>query len=198
MRFASMRLVALCIVVACCIFAAATTPTSAGHSAAACGSRLWGLKTLSDPGRRLIYLRPRPTTIAEVNARPMPRRTPTWRSQGYAHRVWELVAQIVEYKLEADGDIHLILFDGGDYMIAELPSPACVPRRSRDRRAIVSARRTFESSCGPVTNRWQFLGAVVSMSGVGFWDFPHGQRGHARNYAELHPVTGIRFIAGCS
>ena len=131
MRFASMRLVALCIVVACCIFAAATTPTSAGQSAAACGSRLWGLKTLSDPGRRLIYLRPRPTTIAEVNARPMPRRTPTWRSRGYAHRVWELVAQIVEYKLEADGDIHLILFDGGDYMIAKLPSPACVPRLPR-------------------------------------------------------------------
>ncbi len=39
---------------------------------------------------------------------------------------------------------------------------------------------------------------IVYMSGVGFWDFPHGQRGHARNYADLHPVTGIRFIAGCS
>jgi len=198
MRFASLRHVALWIVVACGIFAAATTAISAGQSAAACGPRLWGLKTLSDPGRGLIYLRPRPTTIAEVNARPMPRRTPTWRSQGYARHVWKLVAQIVEYKFEANGDIHLILFDGGDYMIAKLPSPACVPRRSRDRRAIVSARRTFESHCGPVTNRWQFLGAIVYMSGVGFWDFPHGQRGHARNYAELHPVTGIRFIAGCS
>jgi hypothetical protein len=198
MRFVSTRFGALCIVVACGIFAAATTPTSAGQSAAGCGSRLWGLKTLSDPGRRLIYLRPRPTTIAEVNARPMPRRTPNWRSRGYARHVWELVAQIVEYKLEANGDIHLILFDGGDYMIAKLPSPACLPRRSRERRAIVSTRRKFESSCGPVTNRWQFLGAVVTMTGVGFWDFPHGQRGHARNYAELNPLTAIRFIAGCS
>jgi hypothetical protein len=36
------------------------------------------------------------------------------------------------------------------------------------------------------------------MSGVGFWDFPHGQCGHARNYAELHPVTWLRLIAGCS
>jgi hypothetical protein len=198
MRFASMRLVALFIVVACGIFAAATTPTSVGQPVAGCASRLWGLKTLSDPGSRLIYLRPRPTTIAELNARPMPRRTPTWPSRGYARHVWELVAQIVEYKLEANGDIHLILFDGGDYMIAKLPSPACVPKRSRKRRAIVSTRRIFESSCGPVTDRWQFLGAVVTITGVGFWDYPHGQRGHARNYAELHPVTGIRFIAGCS
>src|SRR5215210_7803570 len=118
MRLASMRLVALCIVVAGGIIAATTTPTSAGQPAAACGSRLWHLKTLSDRGRSLIYLRPRATTIAEVNARPMPQRTPSWRSRGFARRVWQLVAQIVEYKLEADGDIHLILFDAGAYMIA--------------------------------------------------------------------------------
>jgi hypothetical protein len=197
MQFASMRLVALFFVVAGGIIAATTTPTSAGQSAAACGSRLWGLKTLSDARRTLIYLRPRATTIAAINARPMPRRTPSLRSRGFARRVWQVVAQIVEYKLEDDGDIHLILFDAGAYMIAELPSPACLPRTSRDRRAIISARRTFESRCGPVTNRWRPLGAVVYISGVGFWDFPHLQRGHARNYAELHPVTGLRLVAGC-
>jgi hypothetical protein len=26
----------------------------------------------------------------------------------------------------------------------------------------------------------------------------HGQTGAARNYTELHPVTGVRFIAGCA
>jgi hypothetical protein len=198
MRFASLRLVALCFVVAVGVIAAAATPTSAGQTAAACGSRLWGLKTLSDTGRTLIYLRPlATTTIAEVNTRPMPQPTPSWRSRGFARRVWMLVAQIVEFKLEDDGDIHLILFDAGAYMIAKLPSPACVPRTSRDRGAIISARRSFESRCGPVNNRWQPLGAVAHITGVGFWDFPHGQRGHARNYAELHPVTGIRFVAGC-
>jgi hypothetical protein len=192
-----MRLVAVGIV-AGGIVASATTSTSAGQSAAGCGSRLAGLQTLSDPGRRLIYLRPvAATTIADVNARPMPQPTPTRRSRGFARRVWQLVAQIVEYKLEEDGDIHLILFDGGTYMIAALPSPACVPTTSRNRRAVLSARRTFESRCGPATNRWQFLGAVVYISGVGFWNFPAGQRGHARNYAELHPVTAIRFVVGC-
>jgi hypothetical protein len=32
-------------------------------------------------------------------------------------------------------------------------------------------------------------------SGVLFFDFPHGQSGHARNYAELHPVTGFRVLS---
>jgi hypothetical protein len=31
-------------------------------------------------------------------------------------------AQIVPYKLEADDDIHLVLFGGGSYMIAEMPA----------------------------------------------------------------------------
>jgi hypothetical protein len=42
------------------------------------------------------------------------------------------------------------------------------------------------------------LGAVAYISGVGFWDFAHGQHGHASNYAELHPVTGLGLIADCS
>jgi hypothetical protein len=58
-------------------------------------------------------------------------------------------------------------------------------------------RRLFESRCGPAIDSWQPLGAVVRISGVGFWDFPHGQTGAARSYAELHPVTALRLLAGC-
>ena len=56
----------------------------------------------------------------------------------------------------------------------------------------------FESRCGAATDQWRSLGAVAEIAGVGFWDFPHGQDGAARNYAELHPVTRIKFIAGCA
>ena len=191
-----MRLVALCIVVAGGIFATATTSTSVGQSAAACGSRLRALKTLSDPGRRLIYLRPRPTTIAEVNARAMPGRTPTWRSRGYARHVWELVAQIVEYKLEADGDIHLILFDGGDYMIAKLPSPACVPKRSRDRRRDrlgpahlrVELRTGYEPLAIPRSGRVHYWRRLLGLPARPAWPrtqlrraaSPHGDPHHRR------------------
>jgi len=35
---------------------------------------------------------------------------------------------------------------------------------------------------------------VVTISGVGFFDIPHTQKPHAGNFAELHPVTGIKFV----
>jgi len=56
---------------------------------------------------------PRPTTIALIDARPMPHPAPTTRSTGYQRRVWQVVAQIVQFKGEDDSDIHLILFDTG-------------------------------------------------------------------------------------
>ena len=78
-----------------------------------------------------------------------------------------------------------------------MPAAACLPRETRDRRGIINARRVFVRRCGAATDTWRQLGAVAWISGVGFWDFPHGQSGHARNYAELHPVTAIRLISGC-
>jgi hypothetical protein len=99
--------------------------------------------------------------------------------------------------LEEDSDIHLILFDKGHYLIAEMLLGSCLPKTTRDGRAIIHARATFISKCGQATSSWQSLGAVAYISGVGFWDFPHGQSGHAPNYAELHPVTGLRIVSGC-
>jgi hypothetical protein len=68
-------------------------------------------------------------------------------------------------------------------------------RRATKRR--YAARARFVSRCGFPISDWQPLGAVAYVTGVGFWDVPHGQTGHARNYSELHPVTALRFLAGC-
>jgi hypothetical protein len=178
--------------------AAGTEPSSVAASpTSACGVELWPLKTLSDPQRKLVKLRPRNTTIAAIDALPMPPSAPTTRSTGFQRRVWRVVAQIVQFKLEEDSDIHLILFEKGHYLIAEMPLGSCLPKKTRDRKAIIRARATFTSKCGQPTSAWQSLGAVAYISGVGFWDFPHGQSGHAANYAELHPVTAIRIVSGC-
>jgi hypothetical protein len=166
------------------------------HDRVACGVELWSLKTLSDPQKALVRLRPISTTVAAINARPKPNPTPTTRNTLYERRVWRVRAQIVEFKLEADDDIHLVLFERGSYMIAEMPSASCLVG-TRDRRAIVAARNLFIRRCGAPSESWQSLGAVAYISGVGFWDFPHGQTGAARNYAELHPVTGLRVVSGC-
>ena len=114
-----------------------------------------------------------------------------------ARQVWRVKAQIVQYKLEDDFDIHLILFAQGRYLIAEMPLAGCLPRRTRDRAAIAAVRARFERKCGAASSQWRYLGAVALISGVGFWDIPHSQAGHARNYSELHPVTGLKLIAGC-
>src|SRR5947208_2901401 len=41
------------------------------------------------------------------------------------------------------------------------------------------------------------IGAIVYVRGVGFWSQRRSLRGAARNGAELHPVTGLRIVAGC-
>jgi hypothetical protein len=192
----------LCVAVAlgtAAVVAATITPTAATPSArAACGVELWSLKTLSDPLRYRVNLHPRNTSVAAINRQSRPYPTPTTRNTAYERRAYRVAAQIVQFKLEEDSDIHLILFWGGRYMIAEMPFAGCLPQRTRDRRAIVAARNLFVRRCGFPTTSWQSLGAVAYISGVGFWDIAHGQRGAARNYAELHPVTGLRFVAGCA
>lgn len=106
-------------------------------------------------------------------------------------------AQITEFKLEGDSDIHLILFDAGSYLIAEMPAARCISKKARDRKAMIAVRKKFETQCGKPTTEWQPLGAVVYISGVGFLDRLRSQNPHAGNFAELHPVTGLEIVSGC-
>jgi hypothetical protein len=62
-------------------------------------------------------------------------------------------AQITEFKIEGDSDIHLVLFGDGGYLIAEMPAAQCLPNKTRDPKAIVAARTRFETGCGQPTNK---------------------------------------------
>jgi hypothetical protein len=176
---------------------AATAPAHSQESGKGCNVRLKELKTLSDPQRKLVNLHPKNTTAAAINALPQSHPTPKTRSTDFSRRVWRVTAQITEFKLEGDSDIHLVLFDANSYLIAEMPEAQCLPKKTRDRKAIIAARKKFETSCGKPTNTWKQLGAVATISGVGFFDIPHTQKPHAVNFAELHPVTAIKFVSGC-
>ena len=193
-----LRFGALVALTALAVLAAGTiAETSARTSAIRCDRTLHALKTLSDPQSRFVNFRPRTTTIRGINSRRRPHPTPTERNNAFERQVWRVKAQIVKDRLDDHGDIQLVLFDRGSYMIAELPAPACLPRATRARQAIVRARRRFERGCGVAARSWTNQGAVAYISGVGFWDIPNRQIGHARNYAELHPVTGVTFVSGC-
>jgi hypothetical protein len=151
------------------VLAASRIDANGTPTAVACGVELWSLKTLSDPQRALVKLRPKSTSVAAINRLPMPHPTPSTRKTVFERRVWRVRAQIVEYKLEDDQDIHLVLFDRGAYLIAEMPSGACLTARTRDRRALVRVRRVFETRCGAATSSWRPLGAesaVVAASAV--------------------------------
>jgi hypothetical protein len=179
---------------------ALTASTAAARrTVVACSSENAGLKTFSDPERNLVRLRAKPTTVATLNGLRSPRPTPTTRTTGFQRRVWQVRAQIVEYRLEQDGDVALVLYDGKrSYVTAAMPGSGCLSAKTRVREAIEGARALFEGLCGPARPSWRPLGAVVQIEGVGYWDFPRRQTGHARNYAELHPVTKVRLVAGCA
>jgi hypothetical protein len=162
-----------------------------------CGGQLWRLKTFSDPQRNSVQMDAAPTTIEAIGARPYPRPIPRRRRTPFQHQNWEVVAQITQFRLDAGG-IRLVLYDHNSYMNAVIPIPSCLSSRTRARSAILGAWRTLSLGCAQADGSWQSLGAIAYVSGVGYWSQRIGRHGAARNGAELHPVTGLRVVAGCS
>jgi len=131
-----------------------------------------------------------PTTIAHLAAlTPPPVLPQASRIPPAEVTVYQVTATLGGYKIEADRDVHAVLSDGTQTMIAELPDPACAAG-SRFLPQITAARNWFDARFHP-TDAWQHAGAVVTVTGVGFWDFLHGATGQAPNGIELHPVLGI-------
>jgi hypothetical protein len=178
--------------------AAAVAPTATPKpSAERCGGILWRLKTFSDRQRGLVRLTPRQTTIKALGTRSFPDPLPRSRRTSFQRQTWEVVAQITEYRLDGN-ELRLVLFDDGAYINAVIPAPSCLPRATRARAAITSVWTRFSTGCGHPQRSWQSQGAVVYVSGVGFWSSRfRDRRGAAGNGAELHPVTGLRTVAGC-
>ncbi len=105
---------------------------------------------------------------------------------------------LVEYKLETDSDYHLVLSDGnGHTMIAEIPDPTCVGSGSPLAGGITTARNEFDAKYKP-TSSFQTANVPVTVTGVGFFDFLHGQTGVAPNGIELHAVQDVQFGSGTS
>ena len=188
---------ALVLLAATAFAAAAAGRDAAGPTASRCGGELWRLKTLSDPGRNTVQLEATDTTIAAIGKRPYPRPVPKLRRTAFQRHTWQVPAQITKFRVATDG-IRLELFDHGAYLNAVIPTPDCLSNVTRARKDILSAFSLFTTECGhPTTRDWQSLGAIVFVRGVGFWSQRGPQRGAARNGAELHPVTGLRIVAGC-
>jgi hypothetical protein len=158
---------------------------------ATCGFERWPVKTLSDPQAREVEYAPHPATVRYLGS--LPARPGGQDSRGpLEKRTFAVQARLVGVKREEDSDYHLILAAGGATMIAEMPLVGCTSG-AQHRYAMTAARAELERAVGgPVGSSWIHPALRVRVVGVLFFDFPHGQSGHARNYAELHPVIGFR------
>lgn len=165
-----------------------------------CGGYAWRVLTLSDPDRGKLSLRPRDTNIAQLASfKPPARIVQTRRSSWFQRRTWRLEVIVDRYRIGSDGEIALVLYDipTGRYMNAYFANPHCLSAKTRDRRALVAARKVFTSHCPPVKSSWQLLGISAKITGVGYWNPVRTTRGALPNGAELRPIVGFQIVSGC-
>src|SRR5215472_10120080 len=166
---------------------------------ARCGVERWSVKTGTDTDAQQVDLaNPKPAAIADlVQLTPPAPIPPDNRVAPTETTVWVLNATLTDYKHEegrtGDNDYHLVLDDGqGNTMVAEIPSPDCVDDSSPFAAQIAGARADFDAQLSAA--QWfQTANIPVQVTGVGMFDFPHGQHGAAPNVIELHPVLAIVF-----
>jgi len=164
-------------------------------SAFACGVERWSVKTGTDPDAHLVNLNaPTTTTISNLRSLTAPNPIPANnRVQPTETTLWVINCTLTEYKLESDEDYHLVIADSsGNTMITEIPAPTCVGSGSPFLSGITNARNEFNAKFN-VTTSFQTANIPVQVTGVGMFDFLHGQTGVAPNGIELHPVLDIIF-----
>lgn len=158
--------------------------------ATGCGVERWAVKTLTDPGATRVSLTPQASTVATLGSIAPPKDA-TDRVAPTETTVFRLTdVRMTAFKQEADSDIHVALEDDqGNTMIAEFPAATCdTTAPAKLRTMMTDARGDFTTACGQPSNRYKKLKGTATITGVGFFDRIHGQRGVAPNGIELHPV----------
>src|SRR5215471_4381784 len=163
-----------------------------------CGVERWSVKTGTDADVGLVNLNsPTSTAITSMRAFTAPNPIPANnRISGPETTVWVINATLTLFKLESDSDYHLVIQDAsGNTMITEIPSPSCVGSGSPFLSGITNARAQFDARFTATTS-FQTANIPVQVTGVGMFDFLHGQTGVAPNGIELHPILNIVFNPG--
>ena len=169
-----------------------------------CGTERWPVKTLSDVDARSVNMTPIPITVSELVAAPAPSESSNdTRLNDIEKETLTVNALLMGFKLETDHDFHLVIEDARthDTMIAEIPDPQCSGVcASIAHTQIAQTRSGFAAAFAATPPDEQYTALTpplpVTLMGVGFFDFYHGQTGVARNCIELHPVLTITLPQG--
>ncbi|HXA38830.1 MAG TPA: hypothetical protein VNW53_07520 [Phenylobacterium sp.] len=199
----------------------APPPPPAQAGAACGGTERWNVKVANDPDATTIDANPKAASIVQMNAL-TPGPVDAGGRMGVEKAQYTVRGYLSFFKHEADGDYHVVITDdtgvfstgktapNGHSMVVELPDPSCFagksgagPTTSRLGQAIAEARAAFESQASHINGAGIPPKTIpVTVTGVAFFDFDHGQTGRASPHPgvdgqgkviELHPVTAISF-----
>jgi hypothetical protein len=158
-----------------------------------CGGERWPVKIGTDTDVRNVNLNPTATTIANLIAIGRPSKLQDNRRQPAEKSTYVVNATLKKFALMYDLDYHMVIADSaGRTMIAEIPSPSCVPAGSTFAAGIAHARAQFDAMF-TATQDFQNVEVPVRITGVGFFDYLEGQAGQASNGIELHAILDITF-----
>ncbi len=183
-------------------FAASAPVAAAGTTVPApvgvrCGVERWPVKTLSDRDAGRVNFSPVLASVAQLRALPAPAALPqAARVAPVETTTYSVEARVVEFKLEQDRDIHVVIADLQDpsqTMIVEFADAASCSGAVGSAHApeMEAARAALVAAFGPPSTTFIPLSGMGTFTGVGFFDVPHGQSGVAPNAIELHPVLAF-------
>lgn len=190
------------------------------------GIERWPVKVGTDSGVDSVNLQPQSTTLQDLIHLGQPQLPPQGDDDTRLPEettVYQFSARLVQFKEEAgkgDSDYHLVISDDtlqftpggaksrnpGRSLVAEIPDPNCIAGKqgspdlqSKFTSAITCARGKMDVKFPDADKSGQFNdtgGVAVTITGVGFFDRPHGQTGRALNSLEIHPILDIDFGDG--
>ncbi len=159
-----------------------------------CGVERWSVKTGTDPDVSKINMASAmPVQITDLRAISTPSTLPPGnRILPVEATLYTVRGNLIIKKSESDGDYHLVLADeAGNTIIVEVPDPNCVAAGSPFLAGVTKTRAAVDSNAQ--LNAGGSFKIPVLVTGVGYFDFIHGQTGVAPNGIELHPVLDIQF-----
>lgn len=185
------------------------------------GTERWAVKVGSDAAASSINTaNPVPTTLNQLVFLPTPQLPANHDNDtrtAQERTVWVVEGRLVKFKPElgktGDSDYHLVISDdtlqfsqgstvSNHSFVAELVDPDCIPGKqgqpgttSAFQTQIENVWEKFENRFSNPKHGWNpGNGMRVRITGVGFFDRPHGQTGRGRNQIEIHPVLDIDFL----
>lgn len=157
------------------------------------GHERWDVKTLQDTGAHNIKFVPIQSSITNLrnltHTVKIGNHTPRF---GTEFNCYQIDCRIREYRIEDDGDVHLVLVEVKDStktMVGEIPDINCQQiRNSKFIKSFAGARQEFETFKLP---HYKVKDGIYTITGVCFFDKVHGQLGVAPNGVEIHPIMDI-------